>query len=62
MDCFMGISCISIDGPGPRGKILTCDARGPEFKSRVLCLLHFQGDILGSLGSNLVFTIPFGIM
>ncbi len=37
-----------------RGKILTWDARGPEFKSRVLYLLHFQDDILGSLGSNLV--------
>jgi hypothetical protein len=40
-------------------KILACDASGPEFKSRVLCLLLFQDDILGTLGSNLVFIIPF---
>ncbi len=44
------------------GKIPVCDARRSEFKSRVLCLLLFQDDILGSLGSNLVFIIPFGIM
>jgi hypothetical protein len=44
------------------GKIPACDARGSEFKSRVLCLLLFQDDTLGSLGSNLVFIIPFGIM
>ena len=43
------------------GKILACDARVPEFKSRVLCLILFHDDILGSLGSNLVFIIPFGI-
>jgi hypothetical protein len=41
---------------------LASDARGPEFKFRVLCLLLFKNDILGSLGSNLVFIIPFGIM
>jgi hypothetical protein len=45
-----------------RGKILVCDARGLEFKSYVLCLLLFHAYILGSLGSNLVFIIPFGIM
>ncbi len=44
------------------GKIPACDARGSEFQSRFLCLLLFQYDILGSLGSNLVFIIPFGIM
>ncbi len=44
------------------GIILASDARGPEFKSSVLCLLLFHDDILGSLGSNLVFIIPFGIM
>ena len=44
------------------GKILACDAGGPEFKSRLLCLQLFHYDILGSLGSNLVFIIPFGIM
>ncbi len=43
-------------------KILTWDVMGPEFKSSVLCLLLFHDDILGSLGSNLVFIIPFGIM
>ncbi len=43
-------------------KIPACDARESEFKSRVLCLLLFQEDILGSLGSNLVFIVPFGIM
>ncbi len=43
------------------GKILACDARGPEFKSRMLCLLLFYDDILGSLGSNLGFIFPFGI-
>ncbi len=37
------------------GKILACYVRGPEFKSRVLCLLLFQDDILGSLGSNLFY-------
>ena len=44
------------------GKIPACDARESEFRSRLLCLLLFQDDILGSLGSNLVFIIPFGIM
>jgi hypothetical protein len=44
------------------GKILACDARGSEVKSSVLCLLLFHAYILGSLGSNLVFIIPFGIM
>ena len=44
------------------GKILAYDARGSEFKFRVLCLLLFHDDILGSLGSNLAFIIPFGIM
>ena len=44
------------------GKILACDARGPEFKSSVLYLLLFHAYILGSLGSNLAFIIPFGIM
>jgi hypothetical protein len=44
------------------GRILASDARGPEFKSRVLCLLLFHDDILWSLGSNLVFIIPFGIL
>jgi hypothetical protein len=43
-------------------KILACDARGPEFKSSMLCLLLFHAYILGSLGSNLAFIIPFGIM
>ncbi len=42
-------------------KILAGWCRGPEFKSRVWCLLLFHDDILGSLGSNLVFIIPFGI-
>jgi hypothetical protein len=44
------------------GKILASDGRGPEFKSSVLFLLPFHDDILVSLGSNLVFIIPFGIM
>jgi hypothetical protein len=44
------------------GKILACDARFPEFKCSVLCLLLFHTYILGSLGSNLAFIIPFGIM
>ncbi len=43
------------------GKIPAGGAMGPEFKSRVLCLLLFQDGILGSLGSNLVFIIPVGI-
>ena len=43
------------------GKILACDAGEPEFKSWLLCLQLFHYDILGSLGSNLVFIIPFGI-
>ncbi len=34
--------------------------RGTEFKSRVWSFFH--DDILGSLGSNLVFIIPFGIL
>jgi hypothetical protein len=41
--------------------MLASDSRGPEFKSRVLGLLLYHYDILGSLGSNLVFIIPFGI-
>jgi hypothetical protein len=44
------------------GKILACDARGPEFKTSLLCLLLFHAYNLGSLGSNLAFIIPFGIM
>jgi hypothetical protein len=60
MDSFVGILCISIGGPV--AKVLACDARGPEFKSSVLCLLLFQAYILESLGSNLAFIIPFGIM
>ncbi len=43
------------------GKILACNAGGPEFKSRLLCLQIFHCDILGSLGSSLVFIIPFGM-
>jgi hypothetical protein len=43
------------------GKILASYARWPEFKSRVLCLLFFHDDILGSQGSYLAFIIPFGI-
>jgi hypothetical protein len=43
------------------GKIHACKASGSEFKSRVLCLLLFQDDFFGSLGSNLVYIIPFGI-
>ncbi len=35
--------------------------RGPEFESRVWCLIFFHDDDLGSLGSNPVFIIPFGI-
>jgi hypothetical protein len=44
------------------GKILASGARGPEFKFSVLCLLLFHDDILWSLGLNLAFMIPFGIM
>jgi hypothetical protein len=49
-----GPSLSSFDGP-----VTNClfQMQVPEFKSRVL----FQEGILGRLGSNLVFTIPFGI-
>jgi hypothetical protein len=36
MDRFVGTFCISFDGSS--GKILACDAGGPEFKSRLFCL------------------------
>ncbi len=62
MDSFVEILCISFDGPVARYLLVSCDARESEFRSRLLCLLLFQDDILGSLGSNLVFIIPFGIM
>ena len=60
MDRFVGTFCIGFDGSS--GKILACDAGGPEFKSRLFCLQLFHCDILGSQGSNLVFIIPFGFM
>jgi hypothetical protein len=47
---------------GSSVKLLACDAKGPEFKSSVLCLLLFHAYILESLVSNLAFIIPFGIM
>jgi hypothetical protein len=49
-----GSSLSSFDGP-----VTSCCSRcrGPEFESRVF----FHAGILGSLGSNLVFIIPFGI-
>ncbi len=34
--------------------------RGPGFESLVRSLLFFNADILGRLGSNLVFIVPFG--
>jgi len=57
MDSFVRTFCIS----GLVANYFLLVSRGPEFKSRVLCLLLFHDDILGSLGSNLVFIIPFGI-
>ncbi len=45
----------SFDGPVTNCPCSRC--RGPEFKSRVF----FHEGVLGSLGSNLVFIIPFGI-
>jgi hypothetical protein len=59
MDSFVGTFCISFDGPVE--KYLPVMQGGPGFNSSVLCLLLFHDDILGSLGSNLVFIIPFGI-
>jgi hypothetical protein len=58
MDSF--VESLYISTVGPVAKYLL--ARGSEFKSSVLCLLLFHAYILGSLGSNLVFIIPFGIM
>jgi hypothetical protein len=60
MDSFVGTFCISFDGPV--AKYWHVMQGSPEFKSRLLCLQLFHNDILGSLGSNLVFKIPFGIM
>jgi hypothetical protein len=34
--------------------------RGPGFKAWVRLLIFFHADILGRLGSNLVFIVPFG--
>ncbi len=34
--------------------------RGPGFKSWLWSLFFFHADILGILGSNLVFIVPFG--
>jgi hypothetical protein len=58
MHSFVG--CISFGGPV--AKYLHVMQGGPEFKSRLFCSQLFHYDILGSLGSNLVFIIPFGIM
>jgi hypothetical protein len=52
MDSFVGSFFISFDGPVAKYLHVM---QGP-------CLLFFQDDILGSLGSNLVFIIPFGIL
>jgi hypothetical protein len=60
MDNFVGTFCISFDGPV--AKYMQFDAGGPDFKSIVLCLQLFHYDILGRLGSNLVFIISFGII
>jgi hypothetical protein len=35
--------------------------RGPGFETSVRFLIFFHADILGRLGPNLVFIIPFGI-
>ncbi len=43
------------------GKILPSDAGGLSSNPGYDVLLLFHNDILGSLGSNLVFIIPFGI-
>ncbi len=60
MDSFVGSLCISFDGPVAR--YLLAVQGDLSLNSRVLYLLLFQDDILGSLGSNMVFIIPFGIM
>jgi hypothetical protein len=36
--------------------------RGPGFESWKKSLILFLADILGRLGSNLVFIVPFGIL
>jgi hypothetical protein len=51
---LLGLSLSSFDGPGTNCLL---QMQGPEFKSRVF----FHEGILGSLGSILVFIIPFGI-
>jgi hypothetical protein len=56
MDSFVGTICISFDGPV---------AKYLHVMQGVLCSnpgCYVHNDILGSLGSNLVFIIPFGIM
>ncbi len=45
----------SFDGPVTNYLL---QMQGPKFKSRVF----FHEDTFGSLGSNLVFIIPFGIL
>ncbi len=46
---------------GPLTKYLLLIFRGPWFEFWVCSLIFFHADILGRLGSNLVFIVPFGI-
>jgi hypothetical protein len=58
MNSFVGILCISFHGPVAT-YLLVMQGAGVQIQSVMLLLFH--DDILGSLGSNLVFIIPFGI-
>ncbi len=58
MDSFVWILCISIDDPVANYLLVM---QGSWVQIQGVILLLFNDDILGSLGSNLVFIIPFGI-
>ena len=60
MDSFVGASMNQLCWPS--GKRLVSEAGGLSSNPGCDVLLLFHGDILGSLGSNLVFIIPFGIL
>jgi hypothetical protein len=59
MESFVELLCISIDGPVARCLLVM---QGGLSSILDVMFIIFQDDILGSLGSNLVFIIPFGIM
>jgi hypothetical protein len=57
MHSFVGSLCISLDGPVAKYLLMM---QGARVQIQGVMFITFQDDILGSLGSNLLFIIPFG--